>query len=120
MKQEDETLGVYIQRRRAEVGLSLRQLAEKSGINKGYLSRVENGERSPTSAVMLKQLADALEVDVEELRTLSVDVDSLPSPRAYFRRKLGIDAAQADVLAKLVEDYQRENEEARDENTNQD
>jgi len=121
MSKEDNALGVFIQRRREEIGLSLRQFAEVAGLNKGHLSRIENGERSPTTESVLAKIAQALDVSIDELRTLALDASSLPPTRAYFRRKLGVDAAQADVLAKLVEDFQASNrrEEARDEGIDQ-
>ncbi len=117
-------LGEFIRKRRIELGLSIRQLSERSGVDKGNLSRIENGKRSlvrATEKKFLAQVAHALEVDVTELQGLVTPVEALPPTRTYFRRKLGIDAAQADVLAKLVEDFQAKNrEEARDEDTNQD
>lgn len=40
-------------------GLTLRQLAEKSGTNYAYLSQVERGEKVPTSR-WLRSILDAL------------------------------------------------------------
>ena len=120
-KQSDGELGEFIKTRRIELGLSIRQLAERSGVDKGNLSRIENGKRSSVSEKGLAQVAQVLQVDVSELQGLTLPAEALPPTRAYFRRKLGIDAAQADVLAKLVEDFQAKNgEEARDENIDQD
>lgn len=120
MSKEDGTLGDFIKSKRQEAGWSLRKLAELSGVSTSHLSRIENGERSPTTEDVLARIANALGVDIEELRVMRIDADSLPSTRAYFRRKLGVDAAEADVLANLIEFYQEKRKEARDENTNQD
>ena len=119
-EKSDGELGEFIRKRRIELGLSIRQLAERSGVDKGNLSRIENGKRSSVRVTekLLAQVAHVLEVDVTELQGLATPIEALPPTRAYFRRKLGMDAAQADVLAKLVEDYQANREEAENEDTN--
>lgn len=47
-------------------GLTLRQLADRAEIGKGYLSQIETGERAGTAAT-LKKLADVLGVDLDDL-----------------------------------------------------
>ena len=47
-------------------GLTQQQLAAKAGISKPYLSQLETGKRNGTTEV-LKKLAQALEVDLEDL-----------------------------------------------------
>jgi DNA-binding XRE family transcriptional regulator len=47
-------------------GLTLRLLAERAEIGKGYLSQIETGERAGTAAT-LKKLADVLGVDLDDL-----------------------------------------------------
>ena len=45
---------------------------------------------------------------------------SLPEPRVYFRRKLGIDASDADELADIVEEFQaKKRREGSSEDTNE-
>jgi transcriptional regulator with XRE-family HTH domain len=51
-------------RRRGRVTLNV--LAEAAGLNKGYLSRIESGEKSPSIASLLK-LSDALKVPMSQL-----------------------------------------------------
>jgi len=46
--------------------LSLRELAEQSGVSNPYLSMVERGVRNP-SAQVLQQLAKALHISAEQL-----------------------------------------------------
>ncbi len=55
---------IAVQRRAAE--LTLRQLAEQTGISNPYLSQIERGLRKP-SAEVLQQLAKALRVSAESL-----------------------------------------------------
>ena len=51
---------------RKKLGVTLETLAEKSGMTKSYLSKVERGLNTPSIAAALK-LAKALNVNVEEL-----------------------------------------------------
>ena len=54
-------LGNRLRALRRKRHLTLEQLAGATGLNRGYLSRLENGEKSPSIATTLK-LAKALEV----------------------------------------------------------
>src|SRR5215212_5990450 len=51
---------------RGRSGLTLRELAEKSGVGKDTISRLENYQGTP-QAQTLRKLADALEVPIAEL-----------------------------------------------------
>jgi transcriptional regulator with XRE-family HTH domain len=101
------TLGTFIAAKRVRMGLSQRQLAAQAGIHHSLIARMERGEivagRSPEH---MQAIADALEVDVSELLRLVGIKPSLPEPRVYFRRKYGVNAKEADILAGLIEDYQ--------------
>lgn len=55
-----------LQRRRIEAGINLPDLAGRADISKGYLSELENGNRSPSAAV-LGRLAGALGCTVRDL-----------------------------------------------------
>ena len=61
-----ETLGEYLREQRVAGQLSLRQLAEQTGVSNPYLSQIERGLRRP-SAEVLQQLAKALRVSAETL-----------------------------------------------------
>ena len=61
-----ESLGDYLREQRVAAKLSLRQLAEQSGVSNPYLSQIERGLRRP-SAEVLQQLAKALRVSAETL-----------------------------------------------------
>lgn len=47
-------------------GLGLNALARAAGVSVPYLSEIEKGTK-PGSAVVLKKLASALEIDIDEL-----------------------------------------------------
>ena len=55
-----------IREHRQRLNLTLDQLADASGLTKGYLSLLENGKRDP-SAEALRSLAEALSVDVTDM-----------------------------------------------------
>jgi transcriptional regulator with XRE-family HTH domain len=61
-----ESLGDYLRERRVAAELSLRQLAEQTGVSNPYLSQIERGLRRP-SAEVLQQLAKALRISAEQL-----------------------------------------------------
>jgi transcriptional regulator with XRE-family HTH domain len=59
-------LGDYLKEQRVAAALSLRELAEQSGVSNPYLSMVERGVRNP-SAQVLQQIAKALQISAEQL-----------------------------------------------------
>lgn len=59
-------IGSFIRSQRELAQVSVRQLAERSGISNPYLSQVERGLRKP-SADVLNQIAKALRVSAEVL-----------------------------------------------------
>lgn len=60
------TIGEQIRTRRTARGLSLAELAERSGFSKGFLSKIENGHAQPPIATLMK-LARALGAELGEL-----------------------------------------------------
>ena len=100
------TLGSFIAAKRERLGLSQRQLAAQAHVHHSLIARLERGEivagRSPEH---MQAIADALDVDVSELLRLVGIKPTLPEPRVYFRRKYGVNAREADILAGLIEDY---------------
>ena len=60
------TLGEFIASQRRAAELSLRQLAEQTGVSNPYLSQIERGLRKP-SAEVLQQIAKALRISAEQL-----------------------------------------------------
>ncbi len=61
-----ESLGDFLREQREANRLSLRQLADQTGVSNPYLSQIERGLRRP-SAEVLQQLAKALRVSAESL-----------------------------------------------------
>jgi len=66
------TVGPRVKALREAMGLSLRDLAQRSGVSAPMLSQVERGETSPTLAVAGK-IADGLELRLSQLLRLDED-----------------------------------------------
>jgi transcriptional regulator with XRE-family HTH domain len=64
---DDSPLGEFIRQQRELQALTMRQLAELSGISKPYLSQIEHGLREPSERV-LEALAENLELSADALR----------------------------------------------------
>jgi transcriptional regulator with XRE-family HTH domain len=62
-------LGRFLEHRRHELGLSRRELAERSGLSYPYISQLETGDREPALKAM-RALAPVLDVRPEELAAL--------------------------------------------------
>lgn len=107
------TLGEFIAAQRRTAELSLRQLADQTGISNPYLSQIERGLRKP-SAEVLQQLAKALRVSAESLyvragildpedhRSTTVEMAVLADP--------GLTERQRHVLVEIYSSFVKENE----------
>ena len=76
----DERIAQRVLERRSELGLSLDQLSELSGVSRAMISRIERAESSAT-AVLLSKLCDGLGIT---LSGLMADVER--PPHALTRR----------------------------------
>ena len=64
-----------MKRRRLEKGMTLRDLADETGLSAGSLSRMERGVSIPRPGTLAK-VADALDVSISDLLdSLSIDGD---------------------------------------------
>ena len=105
-------VGAYIRDQRRRAQLSLRKLAERSGVSNPYLSQIERGLRQP-SAKILKGIATALEVSAESLFTQAGILDGGPEDaetgvlRSIFRDP-ELTEGQRRELAEAYERFRRE------------
>jgi len=63
---QEEKIGKRIRKTRKLRGLTLRQLADRTGFTQGYLSKVENSDKSPPVSTLIR-LARVLGVSISEL-----------------------------------------------------
>jgi transcriptional regulator with XRE-family HTH domain len=64
-------LGNLIKKKRTDLGLTVRSLAEKSGVNNGYISLIENGKTKKPSPDILRKLSNSLELDYSSLMMMA-------------------------------------------------
>jgi transcriptional regulator with XRE-family HTH domain len=84
---DGHTFGFRLRMLREGMHLSLRDLAERSGVSAPMLSQVERGETSPTLAVA-ERIAAGLELTLSQLLRLD-ESDGVSVVRASERRRAG-------------------------------
>src|SRR5262245_5459126 len=110
-------LGDYLREQRRHAELSLRQLADLTGVSNPYLSQIERGLRKP-SAEVLNQLAKALRVSAEALYVRAGLLDpaedgetsELPAVEAAIRADPVLTSRQKRVLLDIYTSFRRESE----------
>ena len=101
-------IGGYIRRQRQLANISLRKMAEQSGISAAVLKEIENGLRDP-SGTILHSIAGALRLSAETLQLQAgvldpVDVDELDVVRE-IRRDPHLTDAQRQTLIDIYEAF---------------
>jgi XRE family transcriptional regulator, regulator of sulfur utilization len=96
MSVNGQVFGTRVRRLREGMDLSLRDLAERSGVSAPMLSQVERGETSPTLAVA-ERMAGGLELSLSQLLRLD-ETDGVSVVRAAERRSGGQGGHRYQVL----------------------
>jgi len=96
---ETLNLGTIVRRQRNRLGLSLVELAEKSGVSPSYLGRIENAQRYPSTNI-LRKIAKPLKLDEEELFNLAgyLPIEQNKTDNLYKHKSL----AELDILVDRV------------------
>jgi transcriptional regulator with XRE-family HTH domain len=109
-------IGSFIRSQRENAQVSVRQLAERSGVSNPYLSQVERGLRKP-SADVLSQIAKALRVSAEVLYVRAGILE--PRETSQVRDAIITDTAiterQKQVLLDIYASFTQQNESAPEE-----
>ena len=104
-------IGSFIRDLRENAQVSVRQLAQRSGVSNPYLSQVERGLRKP-SADVLSQIAKALRVSAEVLYVRAGILE--PSDKSQVRDAIITDTAiterQKQVLLEIYASFAQQNE----------
>ena len=111
MKKPDLSIGELLRTRREQAGLSVRRLAELSGVNQANISRLETGFAPKSSLSSLTKLAEALGADpLDFYKAAGLSTDTgLPSFRPYLRAKYGhLPKAKIDELTAFFETVEAE------------
>jgi transcriptional regulator with XRE-family HTH domain len=109
-------VGSFIRTLRENAQVSVRQLAEKSGVSNPYLSQVERGLRKP-SADVLSQVAKALRISAEVLYVRAGMLE--PSDKSQVRDAIITDTAitepQKQTLLDMYAAFTQQNESSHEE-----
>ena len=109
-------VGSFIRTLRENAQVSVRQLAEKSGVSNPYLSQVERGLRKP-SADVLSQIAKALRVSAEVLYVRAGMLE--PSDKSQVRDAIITDTAiteqQKQILLDMYASFTQQKESSHEE-----
>jgi transcriptional regulator with XRE-family HTH domain len=107
------SLGEFIAAQRRTAHLSLRQLAEQTGISNPYLSQIERGLRKPSAEVLLR-LSKALRVSAETLYVRAGILNPDDHPGTSVEMAMLADTAiterQKRVLMDVYTSFVKENE----------
>src|SRR6516164_1264456 len=105
------SIGEYIREQREQAKISMRQLAQSTGVSNPYLSQIERGLRKP-SADILQQLAKGLRISAEALYVQAGILEDR-QPDSGVRSALLADPElserQKQVLIEIYESFRREN-----------
>jgi transcriptional regulator with XRE-family HTH domain len=105
-----EDIGTFIRDLRQTAKISLRQLADKTGVSNPYLSQIERGLRKP-SAEVLQQIASALRVSTPAmyLRAGLLDGEGQQGVLAAIAVDPELTIAQKQSLSQIYETFRNEN-----------
>jgi transcriptional regulator with XRE-family HTH domain len=107
MKERDAVrLGRRIASRRRNLGIGLRTLAERVGIDHTWLHRLERGEFAEPDPAKVSRVLDALALTPG--RQVGHELASrLPDMRAYFRAKYELTPEQINQVERYVQRLRR-------------
>lgn len=100
------SLGKRIRSTRWQREMQAKELCEKAGISKSYISQIENGGRIPTEDILLR-IAQAFEMSLEDLLAGVSDVDPYFLKQAARKRSkaASTSASFADDILTDVKPY---------------
>jgi transcriptional regulator with XRE-family HTH domain len=105
---EMASIGDYIRRQRQLANISLRKMAEQSGISAAVLNEIENGLLHP-SRTILQSIAGALRLSAETLQLQAgvldpKDIDDVDAVRE-IRRDPNLTERQRETLIEIYEAF---------------
>lgn len=103
------TLADLLNRLRVEAGISMYELAKRSGVNRSTLMRIEDGTTTGPDSATLNTLARALDVEPELFydavwQGADTPDTPLPSPAVYFRSKYRLSSEQIAKIERSIEE----------------
>ena len=101
-----DEVGSFIKEQREKSALSIRKLAEMTGVSNPYLSQIERGIRTP-SAEILRSIAGALSIRTETLyqRAGLLDEKETPSVQEAVDADMNLTNKQKNALMEIYESF---------------
>ena len=101
-----DEVGSFIKEQRQKSALSIRKLAEMTGVSNPYLSQIERGIRTP-SAEILRSIAGALSIRTETLyqRAGLLDEKEAPSVADAVGADTNLTDKQKNALMEIYESF---------------
>lgn len=111
-KPQSSLIGSYIRRQREVVGLSLRKVAEMSGVSAAVLREIEDGLRQP-SRTLIRSIAATLRLSAETLQLQAglidpQDIDQADAVREIMRDP-HLTGRQREVLIEIYASFRAVN-----------
>ena len=110
-------VGDFIRAQRAITQMSVRRLAELTGVSNPYLSQIERGLRKP-SAEVLQQIARGLRIPAESLYKMVGILDAegespgVPNVRDAVAQDSSLTPEQRQSLLTIYDSFRRQNDAA--------
>jgi transcriptional regulator with XRE-family HTH domain len=107
-------IGDYIRQQREQAKISLRQLADQTGVSNPYLSQIERGLRKP-SADILQQIAKGLRVSAEALYVQAGILEDRPGDSGVRSALLAdpqLTERQKQVIIEIYDSFRKEGQPA--------
>jgi transcriptional regulator with XRE-family HTH domain len=89
---EEAELGKRIQQYRINKGLTLQELAEKTGYTKGYLSKIEKAEKAPPVSTLIN-IGKALNISISEIFGEAEENSPICLVKKWERRNIARDGS---------------------------
>jgi transcriptional regulator with XRE-family HTH domain len=108
------SIGDYIRQQREQAKISLRQLADQTGVSNPYLSQIERGLRKP-SADILQQIAKGLRISAEALYVQAGILEDRPGDSGVRSALLAdpqLTERQKQVLIEIYDSFRKEGQPA--------
>ncbi|MBG9794628.1 DNA-binding protein [Paenibacillus dendritiformis] len=95
------SIGELIQCHRYNRGMTLAQLSELTGIHKGTISKIENGDVKRPEYKTIRPLADTLQIPLETLVELHITVDKRADTLLFVLQDVIQHSGTADLVTKV-------------------
>ncbi|WP_374018126.1 helix-turn-helix transcriptional regulator [Paenibacillus thiaminolyticus] len=95
------SIGELIQRYRHNRGMTLSQLAQLTGLHKGTISKIENGDVKRPEYMTVRPLVDTLEIPLETLVELHITVDNRADTLLFVLQDVIQHSGSADLVKKV-------------------